>query len=167
MLAVNIDTQDGLINSQTGIIRHTEFAQGSARKFSDEQAGLKAMKSSYLGRQNSWAPIEKCEAEISIKKRLALRPIKHTQFPLTFAWTSTVQKVQSLCLELGVIDFDLHKQRSFGPGQMYTAISRVKNYDNLFCILEFKKSAKEVNKDVNKDALLEYERLKENTFFPQ
>ena len=53
MLAVNIDTQDGLINSQTGIIRHTEFAQGSTRKFSDEQAGLKVMKPSYLDRKES------------------------------------------------------------------------------------------------------------------
>ena len=25
------------------------------------------MRSSYLGRQNSWVPIEKCETEISIK----------------------------------------------------------------------------------------------------
>ena len=63
MLAVNIDIQDRLINGQTGIIRHTEFAQGSVHKiyvkFSDEHAGSKALRSSYLGRQNSWAPIEK------------------------------------------------------------------------------------------------------------
>ena len=43
MLAVNMDMQDHLINGQTGIIRHIEFAQGGARKkyikFSDEQAG--------------------------------------------------------------------------------------------------------------------------------
>ena len=42
-LAVNMDMQDHLINGQTGIIRHIEFAQGGARKkcikFSDEQAG--------------------------------------------------------------------------------------------------------------------------------
>ena len=63
MLTVNIGIQDRLINGQTGIIRHTEFAQGSVRKvyvkFSDEKAGSKAMRSSYLGRQNSWVPIEK------------------------------------------------------------------------------------------------------------
>ena len=45
MLKVNIDIQDRLINGQTGIIRHIEFAQGSACKvyikFSDEQAGSK------------------------------------------------------------------------------------------------------------------------------
>ena len=45
---------------------------------------------------------------------------------------------------------------------MYTALSRVKTYDNLYCIGEFnKKSAIKVNKD----ALLEYERLKQNDLF--
>ena len=45
MLAVNIDIQDRLINDQTGIIGHIEFAQGSACKvyvkFSDEKDGTK------------------------------------------------------------------------------------------------------------------------------
>ena len=57
MLTVNIDTQDRLINGQTRVIRHTEFAGGSARKvyikFSNKQAGSKAIRSSYLGRQKS------------------------------------------------------------------------------------------------------------------
>ena len=46
---------------------------------------------------------------------------------------------------------------------MYTALSRVKTYDNLYCIGEFKKSSIKVNKD----ALLEYEGLKQNDLFPQ
>ena len=83
MLTINI------INGQTGIIRHIEFAQGSARKvhikFSDEQAGSKAVRSSYLGRQNSWVPIEKCETEISIKKGSASPSLKRNQFPLTIS----------------------------------------------------------------------------------
>ena len=45
---------------------------------------------SYLGRQNSWFPIEKCETEISVKKVSVLLCIKYTQFPL---WsTSTVYR---------------------------------------------------------------------------
>ena len=67
--------------------------------------------------------------------------IKRTQFTLTLAWASTVHKVQGLSLEQGVVDFDLQKQRSFGAGQIYTALSRVKTYDDLYCIGEFKKSA--------------------------
>ena len=57
--------------------------------------------------------------------------------------------------------FDLRKQKSFGPGQIYTALSTVKTYDNLYCIGQFKKSAVKANKD----ALLEYERLKLNYLF--
>ena len=41
---------------------------------------------------------------------------------------------------------------------MYTKLSRVKTYDNLYCIVEFKISAIKVSKD----ALLEYECLKQN-----
>ena len=44
---------------------------------------------------------------------------------------------------------------------MYTARSRVKTFDNLYYIAEFKKSAIKVNKD----ALLEYERLQQNDLF--
>ena len=77
------------MNGQTEMIRHTEFAQGSAYevyiKFSDEQAGSKAIRPSYLGRQNSWVSIEKYETEISIKKWSTSPSIKSTQFLLTLA----------------------------------------------------------------------------------
>ena len=116
ILTVNIDIQGRLIKCQTGIIRHIEFDRSSARKvyvkFSDEKAGSKAMRSSYLGRQNSWVPIEKCETETSIKKESASPSLKRTQFPLTLAWKSTVQKVQNLSLEQGVIGFDLKKTQN-------------------------------------------------------
>ena len=87
---------------------------------------------------------------------MASQSIKRTQFPLTLAWASTFHKIQGLSLDQGVVDFDLRKQRSFGAGQIYTALLRVKAFDNLYCIEKFKRSA--IN--VNKDALLEYERLK-------
>ena len=41
------------------------------------------MSSSYLSRQSSWVPIEKCETEILIKKGSASLYMKHIQFPLT------------------------------------------------------------------------------------
>ena len=89
MVAVNIDIQDPLINGQTGIIRHTEFAQVSVWKvyvkFFNWQAGSKAIRLYNLGRQNTWVPIEKCDTEISVKKRSASPSIKLTQFLLTLA----------------------------------------------------------------------------------
>ena len=45
---------------------------------------------------------------------------------------------------------------------MYAALSSVKTYDSLFYIGEFKISAIKVNK---KDALIEYERLKQINLF--
>ena len=94
MLTVNKGILDCLINGLTGNIRHIEFTQGTVHKvyvkFSDEQAGLKAMTSTDLSEQNSWVPIEKCETKISIKKGSALPTIKRTQFPLALAWASTV-----------------------------------------------------------------------------
>ena len=56
-LIVNVDIQHRLTNGKTGNIEHIEFVQGTVHKlyvnFSDEQAGARAMRSSYLGRQNS------------------------------------------------------------------------------------------------------------------
>ena len=89
-----------------------------------------------------WKLSKRClETEIAIKKESASLSIKRTQFPLTLAWASTVHKTQGLSLEQGVIDFDLQKQKSFGTGQLYIALIRVKTYDNLYCIGEFIKSA--------------------------
>ena len=58
-----------------------------------------------------------CETEISIKKGRHCHP-SSTQFPLS--WASTFLQVQRSSLEEGVIDFDLQKQKSFKPGQIYT-----------------------------------------------
>ena len=141
MLTVNMDIKDHLIISQTGYVRHIKFAQGSVGKikvkFSDKQAGLKAMKSSYLDRQNSKVPTEKCETENSKKRGSPSPSIKQTQFPLTLALASTIHKFQGLSSE-GVIDLYLWKQKPFGPGQICTVFCQVKTHDNLFCIGSFK-----------------------------
>lgn len=43
--------------------------------------------------------IEKCETEISLQKGLEFPSTKHTQFPLTKAWASTVHQFEGLsCL---------------------------------------------------------------------
>ena len=67
-------------------------------KFPDEQACLKAMRSSYLGKQSSWVFTEKCEIGIPFKKGSASLSITCTQFPIT--WVPNVRKVQGLALKL-------------------------------------------------------------------
>ena len=97
-----------------------------------------------IGRKTYWVPIEKCETEILVEEGLESLPIRCNQFHLTLAWEFTV-------FEFTVIDFDLQNQELFGPEQI------------LYCIGEFKKSVIKVNKD----ALLEYERLKQNDLYPK
>ena len=92
-------------------------------------------------------PVEKCETEFSIKKVWGSPSFKYTQFPLTLAYASVVFKGLGLSLEQVVIDFDLWKQKSFGPGQIYTALSRIKTLDNLCCVEEIQTFAIKVDKD--------------------
>lgn len=105
MSADNRDIQDHLSNGKTGNIGHLEFARDSVCKlyikFPNQHAGLKALKSSYLDRQNSWVPIEKCDPEIPVKKGSASPSIESTQFSLTLALTSTVHKVQYIWYLVG------------------------------------------------------------------
>ena len=70
--------------------------------------------------------IEENETEIPIKKGSTSPSIERAQFPLALAWASTVYKVQDLTLDKGVVDFDLKKQKFFGLGQTYAALSRKK-----------------------------------------
>ena len=69
------------------------------------------------------------------------------------SWACTIHKVQGLSLEEGLVNFYLQKQRTFGQGQMYTALSRVLSYDKLFCMGKFEPSSIKVNVS----ALQEYE----------
>ena len=105
--------------------------------------------------QNGLVPIEKVDAEIPIVIGALCPTFKRTQFPLALSWACTIHKVQGLSLEQGVVSFDLKRQNLFGPGQMYTALSRVTNYHQLYCIGEFKMSSVKVNTSV----LDEYKRL--------
>ena len=77
------------------------------------------------------------------------------------SWACTIHKVQSLSLEEGVVNFDLQKQRKFGQGQMYTALSRVSSCDKFFCARKFEPSSIKLNVS----ALQEYERHRQGSIF--
>ena len=60
---------------------------------------------------------------------------------MVVAYACTVHKTQSLSLDQAVISFDLEKQRTFNPGQMYVAISRLRSKEGLFFTGQFSRSA--------------------------
>ncbi len=52
---------------------------------------------------------------------------KFTQLPIKLAWASTIHKAQGLTLEDAILDV----HRMFAPGQLYTALSRLRSLDAL------------------------------------
>ena len=74
--------------------------------------------------------------------------ITRTQFPLILSYACTVHKVQGLTLDQVLISFNLERQRSFGAGQMYVALSRVKSIDDLYFTGEYSHSAFTCSKKV-------------------
>ena len=141
MLGFNICIQD-LIDCKIGNNRHIEFAQGSVLKvyvkFSDEPFCAKSMRSSYLGKTkflDFYLKMSNCDSN---KGKISISI--HQVYSISFSM------VQGLSLEQVIIDFDLRKQKSFVLGQIYTMVSKVKTYDNLYCIGEFRKSAIMANK---------------------
>ena len=84
MLTVNSDIQDCLINDQTGNDCHNKFAQVSVwkayGKFSDEQAGLKKMRSCFLGRKIIEFLLRNVELRFQERKDQHLRPLSAHNF---------------------------------------------------------------------------------------
>ena len=72
-------------------------------------------------------PIERYETEIKINMKSASSPhIRRMQFPLTLAWACTIHKIQGLTINVDVVGLELNKQKAFNQGQMYTALSKIK-----------------------------------------
>ena len=81
--------------------------------------------------------------------------IERIQLPLCLAWACTIQ-VQGLTLDKLVISFELHRQKSFNPGQIYLALSRVKSIEGLFILGNFDQKYIKVDQRLTR----EYDRLR-------
>ena len=65
-------------------------------------------------------------------------------------------QVQGLTLDKLIISFELHRQESFNPGQIYVALSRVPSIEGLFVLDNFDKKHIKVDQRVTQ----EYDRLR-------
>ena len=72
-----------------------------------------------------------------------------------------MHKVQGLNLSEAVFGFNLEKQRTFKPGQMYVSLSRIKNLQGLFFTDIFCKEAIKASAEASK----EYYRLLNSAAF--
>ena len=105
-------------------------------KFQDSLVQGNVMVSDYFAEQNRFVPLpKKCDADIPIRNESISRSIQRSQLLLKVSLACTIHKVQGLSFEEGVVNFDLQKQRTFGQGQMYTALSRVSCYDKHFRVV--------------------------------
>ena len=77
--------------------------------------------------------------------------IERTQFPLCLAWACTIHKVQGLTLDKLVISIELHRQKSFNPGQIYVALNRVTSIKGLFILGNFDKKYIKVDQRVTQE----------------
>lgn len=126
-------------------------------KFLDQIANLKTLIKGHFSRQHSWLGTDKREKVTCIRKGPTSLPIKRNKFALPLALTSAAHKVQrSQSLNQVAVDFDLKNQKSFGLGQIFTALCRIKPYEKMFCAEKYKGSLM----IVNVDALNQYEWMK-------
>ena len=165
MLTGNINLDDHLINGQVGQIMAFQINNLQVTKiyikFQDQKAGLKAMSNDIFGKSKRWIPLERNESTFTLKRKAGV--IHPTQFPVTLSHACMIHKVQSISRHDVVISFDLNKQKSFLPGQIYVALSRLTNLQGMYLIGNYSKSAIKANNS----AAEEYRRLRvEQSFLP-
>ena len=71
--------------------------------------------------------------------------IKRLQFPIILSWASTIHKVQGKTFQKVVVCFDLFKQRTFNPGQIYVALNRVTSLGRLYLAGSYNRKASKVD----------------------
>ena len=163
MLTANVDVSDGLVNGARGEVVHvvtnnSDDVTSVLVKFENSRVGLKSIQTSpYRARFANAVPLNKYEVIFFTKGKRGSE-IKCSQFPLTLAWATTIQKVQSLTLDEIVVDL---KGGRLSPGQAYVAFSHVKTLTGLH-ILNFNAKAIKKSTDVENEMV----RLTSNLLQP-
>lgn len=142
MLTKNLDVQDGLVNSASGVVtgfypqpaydqdRDTFKPKYIFVKFNDERVGKRnRLQSSRILIDEISTPIPQVETQIRFGKHSKVTA-KSTQFPLCLAWAVTIHKEQGKTEDQLVVSC----KGTFHAGQFYTAVSRTKELKGLLML---------------------------------
>lgn len=131
MLLVNIDTQAGLVNGSIGVVRG----------FNPDGVSVKFKDCSITVDRFTW---EIKEQIVSADKSIKFVTVAtRCQIPLKVCYAVTVHKVQGCTLDRAVVDVN----EAFAEGQVYCALSRVRNMESLSISSKIRHSAIRVNAD--------------------
>lgn len=137
-LTVNINTEDGLANGASGVVKFIEYKQETNRpsiiwiQFDDQKAGMETRvryknRGLYHNRINdSWTPIFDTEQSFTYNRKTFQR----IQFPLQPSAGHSVHRAQGSTLERVVVDLSQCKCRKI-PHLQYVALSRVRSIEKL------------------------------------
>ncbi|MBA4078409.1 MAG: hypothetical protein C0508_25495, partial [Cyanobacteria bacterium PR.023] len=117
ILLVNLDTAAGLVNGSVGTVKNVydncveiEFAGGNMQVIQPYRWEVK---------QNEYDPLSGGMKKVVLATR--------SQLPLKLAWALTIHKSQGATLDRAEVDVS----EAFAAGQVYVALSRVRNLRSL------------------------------------
>ena len=155
MLIKNIDVQDGLVNSATGVV--TGFyplppqEQDVAYipkyilvKFDDDRVGQNCRKEDTHRFNHGSTPIPMIESKICLG-RYSKVTRKRTQFPLALAWAVTIHKEQGKTENMLALSCEGNLQ----AGKFYTGVSRTKTLNGLYLLNEVSQGKIKTNRKDN------------------
>lgn len=128
MLLCNLDTEAGYVNGSIGVIT----------AFGPPGVTVKFKSGTIIVAHNTW---EMKEQEADLSGKLRYKSVaSRTQIPLRCCWAVTIHKAQGSTLDRAIVDIT----DAPSEGQVYVALSRVRDLDSL-SITDFPKSAIKVN----------------------
>jgi len=116
ILLVNLDVENGLVNGSVGVV---ENLYDNCVEVRFEQGLFVVEGHNWEVKQNEFDQLSKTMKKIVLAKR--------RQIPLKLAWSLTVHKAQGSTLNRAEIDIG----EAFAAGQVYVALSRVRNLKSL------------------------------------
>ena len=127
MLTKNIDKKKGLVNGCRGVVVDFDTDNNPIIKFIDIENKIVVNK----------------YTDLYVEKNFQF---EYTHYPIKLAWATTIHKSQGSTLNCVVINLS----NIFEYGQAYVALSRVKNFNNLYITGKIKYSKIKIHPDVKK-----------------